>query len=99
APLPTKVRCLMIQFTRALARRFRALLRRSVLEHEPRGLPPPIACRAGEHGLILQAHRGEVGLCYHHTEPQPPGELTFPARPLADVEGRGEDPVLLEPAG
>ncbi len=89
----------MLQFPRILARQFRAVLRRSVLDQQARGSWPPIFCHSGEHGLLLQAHRGEVVLCYHDPLAQPAGSLAFPGSLLAEIEGRGEQPIEFERLG
>ena len=54
----------MIEIPRALARQFRAVLRRSLLDQDPRGPWPLILCRAGEGGLVLQACQGDLALRY-----------------------------------
>jgi hypothetical protein len=88
----------MIIIPRALARVLRAVLRRSVVEQEPRGEWPLLVCRGGPHGLVLEAHRGGVGVRYQLEAPQPSTVIAFRATLLAEFEGRGHDPVTLEPA-
>src|SRR3982750_2249554 len=84
---------------RSLARRLRAVLRRSVLEADPRGAWPFLLCRAGPHGLALEAIRGDVGVRLDLPGPRPGHTLTFPASALADVEGRTDAPVTFEDVG
>jgi hypothetical protein len=45
----------MIEFPRNLARQFRAVLRRSLLDLEPRGSWPLLLCQVCKEGLLLQA--------------------------------------------
>src|SRR5262249_36299118 len=89
----------MLTIPRALARLLRAVLRRSVVEQEPRGEWPLLLCRAGPHGLALEAQRGSVGVRYHLEGPQPADVVAFRSSLLAEFEGRGADPATLEPAG
>src|SRR5262245_21306013 len=89
----------MLTIPRALARVLRAVLRRSVVEQEPRGEWPLLLCHAGPQGLVLEAHRGGVGVRHQLEGPQPGGVLAFRSTALAEFEGRGADPVTLEPAG
>ncbi|MCC6417011.1 MAG: hypothetical protein IT429_02045 [Gemmataceae bacterium] len=89
----------MITIPRALARVLRAVLRRSVVEEEPKGEWPLLLCRGGPDGLALEAHRASVGVRYQLDGPQPAGVLTFRSTILAEFEGRGNDPVTLEPTG
>jgi hypothetical protein len=89
----------MISFPRALARVVRAVLRRSVVEQERRGEWPLLVCRGGPHGLVLEAGRGDVGVRYTLGGPQPTETFAFRSAQLAEFEGRGDDPVTLEPTG
>ena len=89
----------MISFPRALARAVRAVLRRSVVDQEPRGEWPLLVCQAGPAGLTLDAQRGPVSVRYHLPGSRPEGTLTFRASALAGFEGRGGDGVTLEAVG
>jgi hypothetical protein len=86
----------LIELTRALARSFRTVLRRSLMEQRPRDAWPPVLCRAGDGGLTLQAAQGDMALRYHAPGKRPTEVIAFPANVLAGFEGRGEDPVTLE---
>jgi hypothetical protein len=87
----------MITFSRAVARRFRSLLRRSVLAAGPRGCIPPVRAVADAGGLTLQAVQDSVGLTLDCPPgPDSAGELAFPGHLLAEVEGTAEAPVRLE---
>jgi hypothetical protein len=89
----------VIEIPRALARRLRAVLRRSAVEQGPRGEWPLLLCRAGPGGLLVQAGRGGVAVCYRQPGRRPPDALAFRADVLAGFEGRSADPVNLEVAG
>jgi hypothetical protein len=86
----------VIEIPRGLARQFRAVLRRCLAGREPRGAGPLLLCRAGRHGLTLQACLGEVALCHDAAGQRPPDALAFRAAVLAAFEGRSEEPVALE---
>src|SRR5262249_19861099 len=84
----------MITLPRVLARRFRAVLRRSLLHLGPRD-PPLVRVRAGPEGLWLPAPRPDCSLVYHQPGALPEGALVFPSRVLAELEG-GKGAVALE---
>jgi hypothetical protein len=86
----------MIELPRALARRFKAVLRRSVMAEGPRGPWPVVLCRADAGGLTLQARLGEVGLQYHRPGACAPDAVAFRASLLGEFEGRDEASVALE---
>jgi hypothetical protein len=86
----------LIELTRALARQFRTVLRRSLLEQEPRPSCPLVQCRAGDDGLTLQARCIDMALRYHQSGKRPADAIAFPATVLAEFEGRAESPVVLE---
>jgi hypothetical protein len=86
----------MIELPRALARQFRAVLRRCLAAQESRGAWPLLLCQAGKEGLTLQARVGEIAVRLRQ-----PGETTadavvFRATLLAECEGNTPDPVTLE---
>ncbi|HVS38479.1 MAG TPA: hypothetical protein VMS17_23170 [Gemmataceae bacterium] len=89
----------MIELTRALARSFRTVLRRSVLELEGRRTWPVVLCKAGDGGLTLQAVRLEAALRYHQPGQWPADVIAFPGDVLGEVEGRGDAVVTLENVG
>ena len=86
----------MIALSRVLARLFRAVLRRSVVEQVPRGEWPLVLARSGNQGLRLSAQRGDVGVCYHEAGDRPSGAIAFRSSVLEQIEGRTSDPVTLE---
>jgi hypothetical protein len=88
----------VIELTRALARRFRAVLRRSLLADDPRGPWPAVACRAGEAGLTLEACLRGAAVRYHQPGAVAPDALAFPGSVLAEIEGGSEAAVSLEAA-
>jgi hypothetical protein len=86
----------VIALPRALARQFRAVLRRSLMDQVPRGDWPLVLCRAGKYGLTLQASQGDLALRYHRGGAHAPEAIAFRAAVLAEFEGRRDDPVELE---
>jgi hypothetical protein len=87
----------MLVFSRAAARAFRALLRRSVMAAAPRGPCPPILAVADGAAVTLQAVGHDVGLSLRAPPtPGSPGQLAFPGELLARVEGTADTPVTLE---
>jgi hypothetical protein len=54
----------LIEVPQALARRFRAVLRQSLMAEGPRGLWPLLLARADCEGLTLQARQGDQALRY-----------------------------------
>ena len=86
----------MIELTRGLVRSFRTVLRRSLMEQEPRRPWPLVLCKAGDGGLTLQAVQMEMALRYHQHGPRPTDVIAFQAGVLAKFEGRTDAPVALE---
>jgi hypothetical protein len=86
----------MIAIPRALARQFRTVLRRSLLDQEPRHSWPLVVCRADPDRLVLQACQGDRALRYHHAGSYPPEAIAFRASVLAEFEGRHDDLVELQ---
>jgi hypothetical protein len=89
----------VIELPRGLARAFRSVLRQSLLTEGPRGPGPVVLCRAGPHGLTLEACHGDCAVGLHQPDRRAPADLAFPAPLLAQVAGRGEAPVTLEALG
>jgi hypothetical protein len=86
----------VIELSRGLARQFRAVLRRSLLDQGPRGSWPLVLCRTGKDGLVLQASQGDLALRYHREGARPAEAIAFRASALAEFEGRRDDAVELE---
>ena len=86
----------MIEFSRTLARQFRAVLRRSLMEAEPRGPWPVVVCRADRRGLSLEALQGDLAVRHRQEGVYPPEVINFPGGLLAEMEGRSDVPVALE---
>jgi hypothetical protein len=86
----------MIEFSRSLARQFRAVLRRSLLDLEPRGSWPLLLCQLCKDGLVLQACQGDLAVRYQQKAAGELEALAFRSSVLAEFEGRGEEPVTLE---
>src|SRR5262249_58813050 len=86
----------VIELPRSLARRFRAVLRRSLQDLEQRNLWPLLLCRADERGLTLEAVCPDFALRYQQPGPRPPDILVFRSSALAEVEGRTDAPAELD---
>jgi hypothetical protein len=86
----------VIEVPRALARQFRALLRRCSPRRGPHGTVPLVLVRAGPPGLCIQASLNEAALRFHQGGPRPADELAFRIEVLARCEGRDHSPVCLE---
>src|SRR5262245_36960492 len=86
----------MIAFSRTLARQFRAVLRRSLLDKEPRGSWPLVLFQASKDGLVLQACQSDTAVRYHLDGSYLPEAIAFRSSVLAEVEGRRDDHVELE---
>jgi hypothetical protein len=89
----------VIELPRGLARAFRTVLRQSPLGEGPRGPGPVVLCRAGTHGLTLEACHGDCAVGFHQPGRLAPAALAFRAALLSQVAGRGEAPLTLEPLG
>jgi hypothetical protein len=87
----------MFVLSRAAARRFRTLLRRSVLAAAPRGPCPTIVAMADSEAITLQAVQGNVGLSLQiSSSPGTSGQMAFPGELLATVEGPGDSSVSFD---
>src|SRR5262249_11128211 len=91
-----KGRCPVIEIPRALARAFRTVLRRSLVDQGRRGPWPPVLCRARPGGRDLEAAQGDVAVRYHQDGDLPAEAFAFPEAVLAECEGRTAAPVALE---
>ena len=88
----------MITLTRSQVRRLRSVFRRSTLGIHHKGTIPPLVLRAD--GGQLRAHYRYRDLAVAHVEPggdRPAAAVAIPLDALADFEGPGETPVVLEP--
>src|SRR5258708_7010047 len=74
----------MIEFSRSLARTFRAVGRRLV----PKGATPAVAFMAGIGGLFVRLHHIGTLAEYHVEGDRPPEELAIPFSAFAAFEGR-----------
>jgi hypothetical protein len=89
----------LIEIPRALARQFRALLRRCSASRGQRGPGPPVLVRAGPDGLTVCSGLDEAALYFHLDGQRESDELAFRAELLARVEGRDRSSVNLERVG
>jgi hypothetical protein len=79
-----------------MARRFRAVLRRSLQDLEQRNAWPLLLCRADERGLTLEAVCPDFALRYQHPGARPPETLVFRSSVLSEIEGRIDAPAQLD---
>jgi len=86
----------VIEIPRCLARQLRAVLRRTLMDLEPRGAWPLVLFQADESGLTVHAVQGDLGVRYHEPGPRSPETIAFRSSMLAEFEGRTEQPVALE---
>jgi hypothetical protein len=89
----------MLELSRQLLRQFRTVLRRSLVDQEPRGLWPLLLASAGPDGLVLQASQHDLAVCFHQPGDRLPATLAFRSTILADLEGRDDTPAVLETVG
>jgi hypothetical protein len=86
----------VITFSRALARQYRAVLRRALMADDPRGPWPMVRCRTDASGLTLESRQGGSAVRYHQEGTFADEALAFRGTLLAEIEGRTETPVTLE---
>src|SRR5437667_196777 len=86
----------MIEIHRALARQFRAVVRRLLTSQERRSSWPLVLCQAGEDGLAIQSSLGDVAVLYHEPQARSPEAIAFRVPVLSEFEGRTSDVVTLE---
>jgi len=87
----------VIELPRGLARRFRAVLRQSLMAQEQRSSWPLLLVRSDQAGLTLQARHGDLALRYIQPESAGTEAIAFRSDLLAQFEGRHADKVTLEP--
>lgn len=85
----------MITITRSLARQIRPVFRRALLGSS-RGAGPAVVLEAGPDGLVIRAKTNGTAIAHHMPGDFPSGRLSLPFQFLADCEGRGKEPVILE---
>jgi hypothetical protein len=86
----------VIELSRGLARQFRAVLRRCLTGRGPHGPWPLLLCRAGRHGLALEASLEDLAVRHDAGGDRAPDVLAFRSSVLGEFEGRGEAAVALE---
>jgi hypothetical protein len=86
----------LIQITRALARRVRAVLRKSMGPAALRNMPVCVILEADAESLRIRLHHEEVAVEYTHAGSHPVDTLALPLQALDDFEGRQDAPVTLE---
>jgi hypothetical protein len=85
----------MIEFSRGLARRFRAVLRKCAALHGRREVPEPVIFSAERDGLRIQSRTSQAVLEFFQPGTFEPGMIAVPGEILADVEGKQDAPVRL----
>ena len=85
----------MLELSRTLARRYRAVLRRAS-GRAGRSDVPLVLCRAGPDGLTLEARRDDVAVRLQEEGPHLSDAIAFRASVLAEFEGRGDELVAIE---
>jgi hypothetical protein len=83
----------VIVLPRALARQFRAVLRRLA---SPGSRCPIVVARAGPDGLVLESALDEAAVRYHQPGALAPESIAFSAEALTAIEGTGDDVVRLD---
>ena len=86
----------MIAIPRALARTFRAVLRRCLTEPGTRPDLPLMVARCDGQTLTLQACGPVIGIRHESPSPGPAAALAFRAQVLAQFEGRTDASAVLE---
>ena len=90
----------MIIITRGQARHLRAVFRRHMLGITHKGAIPPLVFRAEETKLQIRHNHASLAIEYVEEGTFRLAELiALPIDALADVEGRDDSPVILEPVG
>jgi hypothetical protein len=86
----------VIEITRALARHFRAVLRKSASSASARATRVVLVLQCGKDGLYLRGQYEDVALQYHLPGSRPPEILSLPVAALQDFEGSKDSTVTLE---
>ena len=89
----------MIELSRALARQFRAAVRKSVLAADPRGPCPVVLCTASRRGLVLSCRQGNIGVRHHTPGSFPASAAALPFSKWVELEAKGEAFALEELRG
>lgn len=92
---PTRKALIVIEITRSLARQLRAVFKKAV-KRSP-SVRPTVTFSAGPDGLRVRLHASPMAVEFKDDDARPPGEAVLFLDTLADFEGRGADPVVLEP--
>ena len=80
----------MLQIARALARKLRAVLRKSLPAGSARGQRPPLVLQATRDGLRVRCQHSEVAVEYHLAGSYPAASMILPGEVLDDIEGKTE---------
>lgn len=86
----------MIELSRDLIRRFRAVLRKTVLAGDCRSPSFSVLCQSGKHGLTLSCQDGDIALGYRLPGSIASDAIALPGKLLADLENRSPAIIQLE---
>jgi hypothetical protein len=89
----------VIRLPRSVARRFLAVLRRSLGALDPHGAPPCVRLEAGPGGLTLSACVQNSAVLFRLPGVQEVGSLAFPIRVLSDFADKDHAHACLEQVG
>ncbi len=84
----------MIQLPRSFFRQLRTILRRTYSR-----VASSIVFHADPHGLSIGCQQNGIAVAFESTDTYHAGQFTLPAQALADIEGKGNDDVILEATG
>jgi hypothetical protein len=85
----------LIEFSRSLARSFRAVLKKMTTTGGRRDPPTVVVICTDRAGLRIQARNSQMALEYHQSGTYTPDEIAVPAEALAEFESRKDVPVRL----
>jgi hypothetical protein len=88
----------MVTITRSLARLLRAILRKAGLGKADSQADAFVHIASDSHGLRLRVAGPDIGIEYRQHGAFPTTNFVLPVEVLATIEGRTQEPVVLEPA-
>jgi hypothetical protein len=86
----------LIEFSRSLARMFRAVMKKTAPNGNRRDLPTTVGIRTDRNGLSVVAANSSIALEYHSAGSFANEEIALPADALGDFEAKKESPVRIE---
>jgi hypothetical protein len=88
----------VITIPRSSALLFRQVLKRTVMAGHLRRALPAVLCQVRRHELVLEAGQGGLAVRLFLDATASTGAIAFPGDLLAQIEGKDDEPVTLEPA-